>query len=69
MSVILLDSGVLRVPTSTELPDGTRVDGVRDIAPDEPDYAAWRPYAITEGDDRRAVNAAILRRWGVAASA
>ncbi|TDD25308.1 hypothetical protein [Nonomuraea diastatica] len=71
MTAIMLTGGVLRVPESSVLPDGTRVDGTRDIAPDAPDYATWLPYVIPEGaawhgstDDE-----SILARWRAAASA
>ncbi|WP_345405972.1 hypothetical protein [Nonomuraea salmonea] len=33
MTAILLAGGVLRVPAATVLPDGTHVDGTRDITP------------------------------------
>ncbi|MFD9950067.1 hypothetical protein ACFWYW_56095 [Nonomuraea sp. NPDC059023] len=71
MSAILLPDGVLRVPTTATLPDGTRIDGLRDIAPGEPDYDAWLPFAITEEQNRlgHADDDAILRRWHAAASA
>ncbi|GAA0935978.1 hypothetical protein [Nonomuraea longicatena] len=73
MSVLLLDSGILRVPTATTLPDGTRVSGSRDVAPDEPDYDSLLPHAVSAGeaDGRRAhdENAAILHSWGMAESA
>lgn len=46
MTAIMLAGGVLRVPDPSVLPDGTRVDATRDIAPDAPDYAIWLPYAI-----------------------
>jgi hypothetical protein len=71
MTAIMLAGGVLRVPVTDELPDGTRVDGTRDIKPGAPDYEAWLPYAIAEeaawhGDPE---DADILARWRTAASA
>ncbi|MFF4615986.1 hypothetical protein [Nonomuraea jabiensis] len=71
MTAIMLAGGVLRVPTSTVLPDGTRVDGTRDITPDAPDYHDWLPHAIDEEaswhGDRDDED--ILRRWRAAATA
>ncbi|WP_156325667.1 hypothetical protein [Nonomuraea sp. SBT364] len=71
MTAIMLAGGVLRVPEPTTLPDGTRVEGTRDIAPDAPDYADWLPFAIPEaaawhGDQD---DTAILARWRADASA
>ncbi|MFG1615978.1 hypothetical protein ACGFI3_24720 [Nonomuraea wenchangensis] len=71
MTAVMLAGGVLRIPESTVLADGTRVDGTRDIPPDAPDYETWLPYAMPEeaawhgdADDLR-----ILARWRAAASA
>ncbi|MFG1694357.1 hypothetical protein [Nonomuraea sp. NPDC049309] len=65
MTAILLAGGVLRVPAATVLPDGTHVDGTRDITPEAPDYQEWLPHAIDEKaswhGDRD--DEAILRRW------
>ncbi|KAB8192022.1 hypothetical protein FH608_029270 [Nonomuraea phyllanthi] len=71
MTAIMLAGGVLRVPDPSVLPDGTRVDATRDIAPDAPDYATWLPYAIPEEAARRgsADDEHILGRWRAAASA
>ncbi|MFI7704947.1 hypothetical protein [Nonomuraea sp. NPDC049480] len=71
MSVVLLPNDVLRVPTVSILPDGTRVHGTRDIAPGAPEYDEWRPHAISEADEWRgdAEDAAIVERWRAAASA
>ncbi|MEW9552647.1 hypothetical protein [Nonomuraea sp. NPDC050783] len=71
MTAIMLTSGVLRVPVTTRLPDGTRVDGTRDITPGAPDYDAWLPHAVPEesawhGDPD---DETILARWRAAASA
>jgi hypothetical protein len=71
MTAIMLAGGVLRVPDPHVLPDGSRVDGTRDIAPDAPEYTDWLPYAVSEEtawrgdpDDER-----ILAQWRTAASA
>ncbi|MEV0388676.1 hypothetical protein [Nonomuraea sp. NPDC050643] len=71
MTAIMLAGGILRVPDPHVLPDGTRVDGTRDIAPDAPDYAVWLPHALPEetawhGDPD---DVTIVQRWRTAASA
>ncbi|MGV9386163.1 hypothetical protein [Nonomuraea jabiensis] len=71
MSVVLLPSGVIRIPTNCTLDDGTIVDGTRELAPEDSDYWQWRPYAVPEeiirfGDPD---DAELLARWRDAASA
>ncbi|WP_169946546.1 hypothetical protein [Microbispora sp. H11081] len=67
MSVIMLPGGVLRVPTATTLPDGTKVDGTREVRPDDPEYPHWLPYAQREAElwqgDEAEQDQRILERW------
>ncbi|MCP2353760.1 hypothetical protein HD597_000780 [Nonomuraea thailandensis] len=71
MTAIMLAGGVLRVAEPTTLPDGTRVEGTRDIAPGAPEYDDWLPFAIPEEAAWRGDHddTAILARWRAAASA
>ncbi|MEU7878919.1 hypothetical protein [Microbispora bryophytorum] len=67
MSVIMLPGGVLRVPTATTLPNGTKVDGTRVVRPDDPEYPRWLPYAQREAElwqgDEAEQDQRILARW------
>ncbi|GAB3897854.1 hypothetical protein [Microbispora bryophytorum] len=67
MSVIMLPGGVLRVPTATTLPNGTKVDGTREVRPDDPEYPHWLPYAQREAElwqrDEAEQDQRILARW------
>ncbi|MEU7889832.1 hypothetical protein AB0B54_30385 [Microbispora bryophytorum] len=67
MSVIMLPGGVLRVPTATTLPNGTKVDGTREVRPDDPEYPHWLPYAQREAElwqgDEAEQDQHILARW------
>ncbi|MEV4113396.1 hypothetical protein [Nonomuraea sp. NPDC049695] len=72
MTAVMLADGVLRVHAPIELPDGTCVDGSRDIAPDAPDYEEWLPHVVAIDDSGlygHAEDEDIVRRWRTAASA
>ncbi|NUP22189.1 MAG: hypothetical protein HOZ81_40240 [Streptomyces sp.] len=71
MTAIMLADGVLRVPVPMTLPDGTRIDAARDIAPGDPDYDAWLRFATLEEPAWHGApeDEAILARWRTAASA
>ena len=60
----MLPGGVLRVPIATTLPNGTKVDGTRDVRPDYPD---WLPFAQREAElwhgDEAEQDQRILARW------
>ncbi|MBB2747172.1 hypothetical protein [Microbispora sp. NBRC 16548] len=38
------------MPTATSLPDGTKIDGTREVRPDDPEYPQWLPYAQREAE-------------------
>ncbi|MEN3540633.1 hypothetical protein AAH991_36350 [Microbispora sp. ZYX-F-249] len=67
MSVIMLPGGVLRVPAATTLPNGTKVDGTREVRPDDPEYPQWLPFAQREAElwqgDEAEQDQRILARW------
>ncbi|GIH96969.1 MULTISPECIES: hypothetical protein [Planobispora] len=75
MRVTKLPGGALRVPTTTTLADGVTLDGTRDIAPGDPEYASWLPLARSEEEQlrqepaERASDREILARWRTRQSA
>lgn len=67
--------GTLRVPATTTLDNGTKVDGTRDIGRDDPEYSEWLALAQDEDEQRRRdveerdSDREILTRWRTRRSA
>ncbi|WP_329080014.1 MULTISPECIES: hypothetical protein [unclassified Streptosporangium] len=75
MNVTMLPGGTLRVPATTTLDNGTKVDGTRDIGRDDPEYSEWLALAQDEDEQRRRdveerdSDREILTRWRTRRSA
>ncbi|MEU8381672.1 hypothetical protein [Streptosporangium sp. NPDC048865] len=75
MNVTMLPGGTLRVPATTTLDNGIKIDGTRDIGRDDPEYLEWLAVAQDEDEQRRRDVAErdsdreILTRWRTRRSA
>lgn len=75
MNVTMLPGGTLRVPATTTLANGTKIDGTRDIGRDDPEYPEWLALAQDEDEQRRRdveerdSDREILTRWRTRRSA